>query len=334
MAVDDNAKMDRTLRVAAVQASYVLMDSGATIDKVAVLTANAAANGATLVVFPEAFVPGSPLWIALHPIWDGDAEWYRLLVENAVVLGGAACNRLGDIARENDVWLVIGVQERERHSASIYNTVLYFSPQGELMQHHRKLVPTGAERTVWSPGDGSTLAVVQAGKTRIGGLTCWENYMPLARFYLYSQGVEVWLAPTLAAGDAWISTMQHIACENRMFVIGVNPVFHLDAIPAEFPNRDQLAGAYVAKNREWLDVGNTVIVSPLGAIMAGPVREREETLYADLDLGMVASARRLIDPTGHYNRPDVFRLLVDTRLRSAVHQANLGMATDIGPPTS
>jgi len=317
-----------TLRVAAVQASYVLMDSRATIDKVAELTANAAANGATLVVFPEAFVPGTPLWLALHPIWVGDAEWYRLLVENAVVLGDAACNRLGDIARENEVWLVIGVQERERHGASIYNTTLYFSPQGELMQHHRKLVPTGAERTVWSPGDGSTLAVVQAGEARIGGLTCWENYMPLARFYLYSQGVDVWLAPTLAAGDAWISTMQHIACENRMFVIGVNPVLHIDAIPAEFPNRDQLVGPYLEKNREWLDVGNTVIVSPLGSIVAGPIREREESLFADLDLGMVASARRLLDPTGHYNRPDVFQLLVDTRPHSAVHEATLGVPSD------
>ena len=301
------------MRVAAVQASYVLMDSGATIDKVAVLTANAAANGARLVVFPEAFVPGTPLWIATRRIWDGDAEWYRLLVENAIVLGGAACNRLGDIARENDVWLMIGVQERELHGASIYNTTLYFSPEGELVQHHRKLVPTGAERTVWSPGDGSTLAVVQAGEARIGGLTCWENYMPLARFYLYSQGVEVWLAPTLAAGDAWISTMQHIACENRMFVIGVNPVLHLDAIPAAFPNRDQLVAAYVAGNREWLDEGNTVIVSPLGVIMGGPIRKREETLYADFDLGVVASERRKMDPAGHYNRPDVFQLLVDLR---------------------
>ena len=114
--------------------------------------------------------------------------------------------------------------------------------------------------------------------------------MPLARFSLYSQGVDVWLAPTLAAGDSWISTMQHIACENRMFVIGVNPVLHVDAVPTEFPNRDQLAGPYLAKNREWLDVGTTVIVSPRGGIVAGPVREREETLYADLDLGMVASA--------------------------------------------
>ena len=318
---DDKAK---TLRVAAVQASYVLMDSDATIDQVAALTADAAANGATLVAFPEAFVPGTPLWIATRRIWDGDDEWYRLLVENAVVLGGPTCNRLGDIARENGVWLVIGVQEREPHGASIYNTTLYFSPAGELVQHHRKLVPTGAERTVWSPGDGSTLAVVQAGEARIGGLTCWENYMPLARFFLYSLGVDVWLAPTLAAGDAWISTMQHIACENRMFVIGVNPVLHVNAVPAEFPDRDQLVAAYLEENREWLDKGNTVIVNPLGEIVAGPVREREETLYADLDLGMVASARRLIDPAGHYNRPDVFQLLVDTRSHSAVQEASLG----------
>lgn len=316
--------MDRMLRVAAVQASYVLMDSGATIEKVAKLTADAATNGATLVVFPEAFVPGSPLWIGSRRIWDGDADWYRLLVENAVVLGGASCNRLGEIARENDVWLVIGVQEREPHGTSIYNTTLYFSPEGQLVQHHRKLVPTGPERTVWTPGDGSTLAVVQAGEARIGGLTCWENYMPLARFYLYSQGVEVWLAPTLAAGDAWISTMQHIACENRMFVIGVNPVLHLDAIRADFPGRDELVAAYLESNREWADEGNTVIVNPRGVTVAGPIREREETLYADLDLGIVASERRRMDPTGHYNRPDVFQLLVDTRSRSAVQEATLG----------
>ena len=324
----DEARMQRVLRVAAVQASYVLMDADSTIDKVGVLTRDAVVNGARLVVFPEAFVPGTPLWIASRRIWDGDAEWYRLLVENAVVLGGGACDRLGDIARENSVWLVIGVQEREPHGASIFNTTLYFSPEGELKQHHRKLVPTGPERTVWSPGDGSTLAVVQAGDARIGGLTCWENYMPLARFYLYSQGVEVWLAPTLAAGDAWISTMQHIACENRMFVVGVNPVLHVDAISADFPGRDQLIDAYLTANREWLDEGNTVIVNPNGAIMAGPIRRREETLYADLDLGMVVSARRQLDPTGHYNRPDVFQLRVDTRPRTAVQEATLGVSID------
>jgi nitrilase len=151
---------------------------------------------------------------------------------------------------------------------------------------------------------------------------------PLARFYLYSQGIEVWLAPTLATGDEWISTMQHIARENRMFVIGVNPVLHKDMIPAEFPNRDRLVtAAYVEENGDWLEEGNTVIVDPHGQIVAGPIRECEETLYADLDLGLVSSARRYMDPAGHYNRPDVFQLLVDTRPRTAVQEASLGAST-------
>jgi len=187
------------LRVAAVQASYVLMDRDATIDRVAALTASAAREGAQLVVFPEVFVPGTPLWIDTQPIWDGDEEWFGLLARNAVVIGDPASDRLAAIAAEHGVWLVVGVDEREAHGATIYNTVLYFAPDGGLAGRHRKLMPTGAERTVWGMGDGSTLAVVDAGRARIGGLICWENYMPLARFHLYAQGVDVWLAPTLIA---------------------------------------------------------------------------------------------------------------------------------------
>jgi nitrilase len=200
-----------TLRVAAVQASYVLMDRGATIDRVAALTAAAAAQRAELVVFPEVFVPGTPFWIDTQPIWDGDEDWFALLAENAVVAPGPASDRLAAIAAEHQVWLVTGVNEREQHGATIYNTVLYFSPGGELAGRHRKLMPTGAERPVWGMGDGSTLKVIDTGMARIGGLTCWENYMPLARFHLYAQGVQVWIAPTLAPGDGWIATM----CRDR-----------------------------------------------------------------------------------------------------------------------
>jgi len=143
--------------------------------------------------------------------------------------------------------------------------------------------------------------------------------MPLARFHMYAQGVDLWLAPTLATGDGWIATMQHLARENRMFVVGVNPVLHVDQIPANFPNRDRLAPpAVVARNNGWLEEGNTVIVGPNGSILAGPVREREETLIADLDMGEVQAARRFLDPVGHYHRPDVFRLFVDTSPRPAV----------------
>ncbi len=308
-----------TLRVAAAQATYVLMDRDATIDRVAEVTAAAAAQGAQLVVFPEAFVPGTPFWIDTQPIWDGDADWFRLLAENAVVIPGPSVDRLGAIAREHGVWLVIGVQEKEPNGATIYNTTLYFSADGTLVEKHRKLMPTGSERTVWGMGDGSTLRVVATPFGRIGGLICWENYMPLARFHLYAQGIDLWLAPTLATGDAWIATMQHLARENRMFVIGVNPVLHVDRIPTDFPHRDRLVPEdHLAANGPWVEKGNTVIVDPAGDILAGPVREREETLIVDLDIGSVATARRLLDPVGHYNRPDVFRLHVDTSPRPAV----------------
>ena len=307
------------LRVAAVQAAYVLMDRQATIDRVAELTAGAAAKGAQLVVYPEAFVPGTPIWIDTQPIWDGDEEWFGLLAENAVVVPSPATEQLGSIAREHGVWLAIGVQEREPHGGTIYNTVLYFAPDGTLVDKHRKLVPTGSERTIWGMGDGSTLRTVETPFGRIGGLICWENYMPLVRFHLYAQGVDVWLAPTLATGDAWVATMQHLARENRMFVIGVNPVLHVDQIPAGFPHRDRLVPpALVEKDGPWIEPGNTVIVGPNGAILAGPVREREETLVVDLDLSLVPSSRRFMDPVGHYNRPDIFRLHVDTSARPPV----------------
>ena len=310
-----------TVRVAAVQATYVLMDREATIDRVAELTSAAAASGARLVVFPEAFIPGTPIWIDTQPIWNGDADWFRLLAENAVVVPSAATDRLGDIAREHDVWLVIGVQERDQHGGTIYNTLLYFSPGGALVEKHRKLMPTGSERTVWGMGDGSTLRVVETEFGRIGGLICWENYMPLARFHMYAQGIDLWLAPTLAPGDAWVASMRHLARENRMYVVAVNPVLHVDGIPVDFPHRDRLAPAeYVAENGPWLEQGNSVIVGPDGGIITGPVRQKEETIVADLDLGAVASARRLMDPTGHYNRPDVFRLHVDISPRPAVVQ--------------
>ena len=264
--------MRTSVRVAAVQASYVLMDQGATLDRVAALTAQAAAQGAQLVALPEVFVPGTPVWIDTRPIWDGDEDWFRLLAENAVVVPGPATERMGAFARDNGVWLIVGVEEREQHGGTIYNTVLYFSAEGALVGRHRKLVPTGSERTVWGMGDGSTLRVVDTPFGRVGGLICWENYMPLARFHMYAQGVDLWVAPTLAVGDGWIATLQHLARENRMFVVGVNPVLHADQIPVAFPHRDRLVPpGYVEKNGSWLEEGNTVIIAPSGTILAGPV---------------------------------------------------------------
>ena len=310
--------MSRSFTVAAVQAAYVLLDREATVARVEQLVAEAAGRGAELVVFPEAFIPGTPLWIDSGPIWDRDGEWYARLVEQAVVVPGPTTATLGAIARRHRVHLVIGVQEREPHGTTIYNTVLYFGDDGHLLNKHRKLVPTGSERTVWGQGDGSTLDVVQTPLGRLGGLICWENYMPLARFHLYAQGVDVWLAPTLAQGDGWIATMQHIAREGRVWVVGVNPCLRRDQIPAGLPDHGRIAPEPEPGNGEWVEPGNSVICNPSGELVAGPLRLEEGILTATVDVAKVAELRRLFDPVGHYHRPDVFGLTVDTRPRPVV----------------
>jgi nitrilase len=310
--------MNGRFTVAAVQAAYVMLDRDATVARVEELVAEAAGLGAELVVFPEAFIPGTPLWIDSTPIWNDDGAWYARLVEQAVVVPGPVTARLGGIARSHRVHLVIGVQERDPHGATIYCTVLHFGSDGRLLTKHRKLMPTGSERTVWGQGDGSTLDVVQTPLGRIGGLICWENYMPLARFHQYAQGVEVWLAPTLAPGDAWVATMRHIAREGRVWVVGVNPALHRDHLPADLPDRDRIAPEPQPGNGDWIEPGNSVIVNPAGELVAGPLRLAEGILTATVDLREVAEARRFFDPTGHYHRPDVFSLSVDTRPRQAV----------------
>jgi nitrilase len=317
--------------VAAVQAAYVLMDREATLDKVEVLLKEAASNGANLVAFPEVFVPGTPLWIDSGRIWEGDEAWYAMLVDQAVVVPSPATERLSQAAREVGVYLVIGVDEREPHGTTIYNTVLYFDPDGSLLGKHRKLVPTGSERTVWGMGDGSTLQTYETPFGHVGGLTCWENYMPLTRFYLYSQGVDIWFAPTLALGDGWIATMRHIAREGRCYVVGINPCLHVDQIPPDFPNRDRVWNMDENdEDKDWPEAGNSVIVDPNGEILAGPSRNEETILYAELDLAAVHSARRMFDPVGHYHRPDVFRLGVDTRPRPIVTDYNSFENDEVG----
>jgi len=316
-----------TVTVAAVQAAYVLMDRDATLAKVETLLVDPAVSAADLVVFPEAFIPGTPIWIDSQPIWDGDEQWFAMLADQAVVVPSETTDRLGTAAREAGVYLVIGVQEREPVGSTIYNSLLYFDPEGTLLGKHRKLMPTGSERTVWGMGDGSTLDTYPTPFGRLGGLICWENYMPLARFYLYSQGVDIWVAPTLAPGDGWVASMQHIAREGRCYVIGVNPCLRVDQIPANFPDRERVWPPD-PNNPDWVEPGNTVIVDPNGSILAGPARHAETVLFAELEMNKVHSGRRMFDPVGHYNRPDVFRLAVDTAPHSAVTELRSGLADD------
>jgi predicted amidohydrolase len=313
-----------SVTIAAVQAASVLMNQEATVAKAVELIAKAAAGGSRIVVFPEVFIPSTPVWVYNQPIWERDDAWYAMLVDQAVTVPGPVTDRLGAAAQDAGVYLVMGVNEREPHGTTIYNTVLYFGSDGALLGKHRKLMPTGPERTVWGMGDGSMLPVIDTPYGRLGGLICWENYMPLARFYLYASGVDIWVAPTLDATDSWVTTMRHIALEGRCYVVGVNPCVHIDQIPADKHSHHWLLDRGILytcpqeDNDQWVEEGNSVIVDPTGTILAGPARHEETILTAEIDLSAVHAARWYFDPVGHYHRPDIFQLTVDTRSRPAV----------------
>lgn len=299
-----------TVTVAAVQATPVFLDRDATIACLVEEIAGAAAAGARLIVFPEAIVPGYPDWVWRRPAWS-DGDWYRRLHDQAVDVPGPATDALGEAARAVGAWVVVGVTERVR-SGTLYNSLVYFDPSGALAGVHRKLMPTGGERTVWGCGDGSTLTVVDTEFGRVGGLICWENLMPLARAAIYDQGVDIYLAPTWDNSDAWLSTLRHIAREGRVFVIGTNTCLRGSDIDRSLPGADDLYGG----DDDWLSRGNTAIVGADGTLLAGPLTEQAGTLIATLDLGALATARREFDPIGHYARPDVF----DLRVYQSHHQ--------------
>jgi nitrilase len=299
--------------VAAVQAAPVLLDREGTIDKACELIAKAAAEGAGLIVLPEAFVPGYPEWVWRTRPWR-DRELYDCLLAEAVTVPSEATDRLAEAARAADAWVAVGIHELAHDSRTIYNTLLYLSPDGQVVGRHRKLMPTGPERMVWGQGDGSTLTVVQTPFGRLGGLLCWENYMPLARAAMYAQGIDVYLAPTWDPLDSWVATLRHIGKEGRVFVIGVNCCLRVSDIPVTVPGRESLYGS----DEDWIARGNTTIVGPDGNIIAGPLIGTESVLYAELDVTIAHRSRREFDPVGHYARPDVFRLEVDSRPKKPV----------------
>jgi nitrilase len=300
--------MTRSLRVAAVQATPVFLDREATIEKAMQLVADAAADGAELVLLPESFVPTYPEWVWRTRPWDAHAtELWTRMVDQAVVVGSPATDTLADCARAHGVHLSIGVTERDAHGASLYNTALLFGPDGRLVHRHRKLMPTGGERLVWGAGDGSSLHAVDTAVGRIGTLICWENLMPLARTALYQDGIDILLAPTWDSSPQWLATAQHTAREGRVFVITVASCLRTTDVGAAVPGRDELYG----DSDDWMCRGNAAIVHPNGTFLAGPLVEAEGTLLADLDLGAVATARQQFDPTGHYARPDVLGLRDD-----------------------
>jgi nitrilase len=293
--------MKDTVRVACVQVEPVVFDRAATIEKLAAIARDAAAGGAQLALFPETFVPVYPSnrWARhLAHGTDGAGLWARLARES-VELPEAS---LADAARAAGIWLAVGVNELER--GTIYNSLLLYAPDGTLALHHRKLVPTNHERLVWGPGDGRGLETVATPLGRVGGLICWENLMPLARFALYERGVEIYLAPTAEDSDGWLDSMRHIARESRAFVLSCCVFQRASSYPEDVP---------LAEGDELVGRGGSAIVAPDGTYLAGPLWDEEGILYADLDPDVLYRSRQRFDPAGHYHRPDVLSLSVTPR---------------------
>jgi nitrilase len=299
--------MREPVTVACAQVEPVIFDRDATVEKIARTAGEAAGAGARVVVFPEAIVPVYPssVWAKALAGWaeDGAKEAFALLAREAVEVPGPAERRLGEVAREHELWLVTGVTERDpQRTGTLYNTLLYHGPGGELALKHRKLVPTNHERLVWGQGDGGGLETVETPYGRLGGLICWENYMPLARFALYESGVELYVASTADDDEAWQSTIVHIAREARAFVISPSHFQRAASYPDDFPLRRLLEGADV------IGRGGSAILGPDGAYLAGPLWDEEGVLYAELDPSRLDEERQRFDPVGHYHRPDVLGL--------------------------
>src|SRR5579864_2826178 len=308
--------MDRAVTVACVQAEPVILDRERTIDKLEGLAAEAAGKGVELVVFPETFVPVYPSsqWAKAFAGWqnEGAKETFARMAQNSVAVGSPSEQRLAACARELGIWLVTGVNEVEpERPGTIYNALLYHAPDGSLALQHRKLVPTNHERLIWGQGDGRGLNAVETGFGRVGGLICWENYMPLARFAVYESGVEIYIAPTADDGDAWQSTLVHIARESRSYVVSPSAFQRASSYPDDFGLKAELGGAGV------LGRGGSAILAPDGSYLAGPLYDEEGILYAELDPTALLAERQRFDPVGHYHRPDVPRLGVSPSARAA-----------------
>ncbi|MGW7679753.1 carbon-nitrogen hydrolase family protein [Kribbella sp. NPDC054772] len=291
--------------VAAVQAGSILFDTPATLAKAEQYVREADAAGARLIVLPEAFLGGYPkgedFGIVVGSRSPEGRELYRRYRQAAVELDGPEVTRLAELASELAVHLVVGVIERD--GGTLYCTAVFISPDAGLVAHHRKLMPTAAERYLWGQGDGSTMPAVRTDLGVLGAAICWENYMPLFRQSMYAKGVQLWCAPTVDDRDQWQATMRHIALEGRCFVISANQYLTGDD------------GAVLIN-------GGSTIISPLGEILAGPLRAGEGILVAELDLAELDRGYFDFDSVGHYARPDIFTLSVDESPHQTVVRRN------------
>ncbi len=307
------------LKLAIVQAPPVLLDRERTLQRAVEYIERAAGEGATLVVFPEAFVPGYPAWIwRLRPgsDWDLSERLHSQLLAQAVDLQRGDLRPLLDAARRHRVTLLCGIEERggDLSRTTLYNTYVVIGPDGTLLNRHRKLMPTNPERMVWGFGDATGLNVVETPSGRIGTLICWESYMPLARYALYAQGIEIYVAPTYDSGDDWIESLRHIAREGGCWVIGSGNLLRGSDMLTQAVD---LAGLY-PDPEEWVNPGDSVVIAPGGKVIAGPLRNADGLLFAEIEVDKVGPARRTLDTAGHYARPDLFQLQVNRQPQSPV----------------
>lgn len=300
---------------AVVQVGTPLYDTPKTLEKLADWTAKARADNAGLVVFPEAFVGGYPkgidFGVRLGSRSEEGRDVFRRYYESAIDVPGPDVDAIGEIAGKNAVYLVVGVIERD--GGTLYCTVLYFAPDGRMLDKHRKLMPTALERVVWGFGDGSTLAAPKTDIGTLGGAICWENYMPQLRLAMYQKGVEFYCAPTVDDRDVWLPTMQTVALEGRCFVLSACQYLTRGDGPADFdPVQGSAADTVLIR-------GGSCIVSPLGQVLAGPVFGEETVLTAELDKSEIVRGKYDMDVVGHYARPDIFTLDVDETPRKLVN---------------
>jgi nitrilase len=302
-----------TFKVAVAQAGSVFGDTKATISKLADLTREASATGARLILFPEVFVGGYPRGEDFGSVVGSRTprgrDAFRRYWEGAIDVPGEEVQRISEVARSNNIHLVTGVLERQ--DGTVYCTVLFFSPDGSLLGKHRKLMPTGAERLVWGFGDGSTMPVFDTDLGKIGAVVCWENYMPLMRFHMYAQGIQIYLAPTADHRPSWATSMQHIAREGGCFVLSCNQFTTLADFPADHHRPEGTGPDTVMSN------GGSCIVAPSGEFLVPPTNDGECLLFAELNLGEIARWKFDFDVVGHYSRPDIFRLNVNTTSQPA-----------------
>ena len=287
-----------------VQAAPVFFDKGKTVQKIGDLIKDASKNKSQLILFPEVLIPGYPRGLIFGTSVGGRTPEGRELFlkywENSIEVPGKETELIARWAKEAKAYVVVGVTEKDKVSDTLYCSLLYFSPEGQLAHRHRKIKPTAAERIIWGEGDGSDLNVLDTSLGKIGGLICWENYMPLARMALYQQGIEIYLAPTADCRDSWQATLNHIACEGRCFVLGCNQYLTKHHYPPD------LQKLLVSDHPSLPSTGGSVIFNPLGKIIAGPIYNQEGIISAEIDHREIIKAKMDFDVIGHYTRPDVF----------------------------